>query len=115
VQTADAPQASPDADRQRTLGGMAGASGLPAPAPTPPAPAAASQPLAARTEGASASSLTASLYFNTNLQTNDQGLATIEFTMPPANSQYRLLIDALGNGRIGSRQDLITIQAESAK
>jgi hypothetical protein len=99
-----------DADREQALGGLAGASGQ-----TTPAPAAASQPLAARTEGAPAAPLPASLYFNPNLQTNDQGLATIEFTVPPANSQYRLLIDALGNGRIGSRQDLITIQGESAK
>jgi uncharacterized protein YfaS (alpha-2-macroglobulin family) len=83
-------------------------------------PAARTGQLAAGGAGAAAGTtaaapLPASLYFNPNLQTNDQGLATIEFTLPSTNSQYRLLIDALGNGRIGSRQDLITIQGEAAK
>jgi hypothetical protein len=133
-----------DSDRDKAGAGIAGvrlqtAPALAAPAPT--ASATAGQPAAARPEGAvlagdkkegepaarggqlaaggvaaaTPASLPASLYFNPNLQTNDQGLATIEFTLPPVNSQYRLLIDALGNGRIGSRQDLITIQGEAAK
>jgi hypothetical protein len=49
----------------------------------------------------------ASIYFNPRLIADDNGRATIEFTMPPAESRYRLLIDALGNGRIGSLQQVI--------
>jgi hypothetical protein len=71
--------------------------------------------IAPNSNGVARTQAPASLYFNPNLQTNDQGLATIEFTMPPVDSQYRLLIDALGNGRIGSRQQVITIQGEAAK
>jgi len=48
-----------------------------------------------------------SLYFNPQLMTDANGLATIRFVMPPVDSEYRVLIDALGQGRIGSRQALI--------
>ncbi len=35
------------------------------------------------------------------------GTLTIEFTMPAAESEYRLLIDAIGSGRIGGKQQLL--------
>lgn len=35
------------------------------------------------------------------------GLLTIEFNMPAAESDYRLLLDAIGNGRIGGQQQLL--------
>jgi uncharacterized protein YfaS (alpha-2-macroglobulin family) len=34
--------------------------------------------------------------------TDEQGYATIEFQLPQVESQYRVLIDAFGQGRIGS-------------
>jgi hypothetical protein len=51
-----------------------------------------------------------SLYFNPNLETDASGVATVRFSMPAGPSEYRLLIDALGQGRIGSRQELIVAQ-----
>jgi hypothetical protein len=42
------------------------------------------------------------LYFNPRLMTDEQGYATIEFQLPQVESQYRVLIDAFGQGRIGS-------------
>jgi hypothetical protein len=58
-------------------------------------------------DGAAASAAPASIYFNPRLIADDNGRATIEFTMPLVESEYRLLIDALGNGRIGSLQQVI--------
>jgi hypothetical protein len=49
----------------------------------------------------------AAIYFNPRLIADDNGRATIEFTLPPVKSEYRLLIDALGNGRVGSLQKVI--------
>lgn len=43
-----------------------------------------------------------SLYFNPQLIADSRGRVAIEFVMPPAESEYRLLIDALGHGRLGS-------------
>jgi hypothetical protein len=60
-----------------------------------------------RGDGAIASGAPAAIYFNPRLIADDHGRATIEFTMPPVESEYRLLIDALGNGRIGSLQQVI--------
>jgi hypothetical protein len=51
-----------------------------------------------------------SLYFNPNLETDANGIATVRFTMPAVPSEYRLLIDAIGQGRIGSRQQLIVAE-----
>ncbi len=51
-----------------------------------------------------------SLYFNPNLETDANGVATVRFTMPATASEYRLLIDAIGQGRIGSRQELIVAE-----
>jgi hypothetical protein len=49
----------------------------------------------------------ASLYFNPRLATDADGYATIEFQMPAAEADYRILIDAFGNGRVGSAEMLI--------
>jgi uncharacterized protein YfaS (alpha-2-macroglobulin family) len=57
----------------------------------------------------------ASLYFDPNLMTDAQGQAKVQFVMPPTNSEYRLLIDALGNGRVGSRQVLLSAGEPPAK
>jgi len=54
-----------------------------------------------------------SLFFNANLATDANGNATIRFKMPSVSCEYRLLIDALGNGRIGSRQELLSCGAVS--
>jgi uncharacterized protein YfaS (alpha-2-macroglobulin family) len=48
-----------------------------------------------------------SLYFNPQLVTDNQGRATVRFVMPQVESEYRVLIDALGQGRIGSHQQII--------
>jgi hypothetical protein len=53
----------------------------------------------------------AAIYFNPRLIANENGRATIEFTLPRVESEYRLLIDALGNGRIGSLQQRIEVKA----
>jgi hypothetical protein len=125
------------ADADKLAAGTAGARVQPAPAPAGPAlvPAATApaSPGVGRSLGLAASDnknetaaaqpdaakaapqAPASLYFNPSLLTDAAGSATIEFTMPPVDSQYRLLIDALGQGRIGSRQQLITCQGEAAK
>lgn len=57
-----------------------------------------------------ASAMPPSLYFNPNLETDANGVATVRFAMPAGPSEYRLLIDALGQGRIGSREELIVAQ-----
>jgi hypothetical protein len=54
----------------------------------------------------------ASLYFNPQLITDERGEATIEFVMPAVESEYRLLIDAIAGGRIGSVQQVIRCQSD---
>jgi hypothetical protein len=65
-------------------------------------------------DGVALGAAPASLYFNPQLIADENGRATIEFKMPPVESEYRLLIDALGNGRIGSLQQVIEVR-EPAK
>lgn len=67
-----------------------------------------------RGDGAIASNAPAAIYFNPRLIADENGRATIEFTMPPVESEYRLLIDALGHGRIGALQQVIEVR-EAAK
>jgi hypothetical protein len=57
----------------------------------------------------------AALFFDPQLMTDADGRATVRFVMPPVDSEYRLLIDALGHGRIGSRQQLIVCGSATAK
>jgi hypothetical protein len=47
------------------------------------------------------------LYFNPQLVTDANGRVTFEFTMPAGETEYRLLVDALGKGRLGSKQQII--------
>jgi hypothetical protein len=47
--------------------------------------------------------------------TDANGQATIRLVMPPVESEYRLLIDALGNGRIGSMQEILVCGPATAK
>jgi uncharacterized protein YfaS (alpha-2-macroglobulin family) len=56
-----------------------------------------------------------SLYFNPHMVADKSGQVTIEFVMPPVESEYRLLVDALGNGRIGSRQEMIVGKKDESK
>jgi hypothetical protein len=82
--------------------------------PTLTSPANASPPIvdgAAEAKGKLAAA-PASLLFNPELTTDAQGRVTIRFVMPQVDSEYRLLIDALGQGRIGSRQAVITCGPE---
>ena len=46
----------------------------------------------------------ASLYFNPRMLTDAEGYVTIEFQMPAVESEYRVLIDAFGQGRVGSAE-----------
>jgi hypothetical protein len=83
----------------------------------PKGPQAAGAPLAGlQPESDSLTALAApsSIYFNPLLRTDASGRATIEFAMPAAPSQYRILIDALGSGRVGSLEQTIECR-EAAK
>lgn len=53
------------------------------------------------------------LLFEPSLATDAQGQATIEFTLPDVDCEYRVLIDAIGHGRIGSLQQVIVGRGES--
>ncbi len=75
-----------------------------APGPTP-APAVAVQERQ-HTEGEE-NAAPVTLYFNPRLETDADGYATIELQMPDAEADYRILIDAIGHGRIGSAEMLI--------
>jgi hypothetical protein len=88
--------------------------------PTPPLPAidASSQPSAPQAapataagvparEGNQQAAAPAALYFNPELVTDGAGRATVQFTMPPVPARYRVLVDALGQGRIGSSQQTL--------
>jgi hypothetical protein len=87
----------------------------PAPAggPQPPAPSEAPPPSKAlalggaeeRAPAAEGEGAPAALYFNPQLQAAADGTVTIEFQLPPVASQYRVLLDAYGNGRVGSSAD----------
>jgi uncharacterized protein YfaS (alpha-2-macroglobulin family) len=46
--------------------------------------------------------------------TDAEGRATVHFVMPQIASEYRLLIDALGQGRIGSRQQRLICGSPAA-
>jgi hypothetical protein len=61
----------------------------------------------ARNRGRGPAAAPASLYFQPHLLADENGLATIEFTLPAVESEYRLLIDAVGSGRVGSAEGLI--------
>jgi hypothetical protein len=81
----------------------------------PPPSAAIDDPAAsARKLSQSESRVTApaSLYFNPRLATDERGFATFTFQMPAAESDYRILVDAIGDGRIGSREFRIQCRAE---
>jgi uncharacterized protein YfaS (alpha-2-macroglobulin family) len=67
----------------------------------------------ADTKSATAKEAPAALYFNPQLTTDENGLAKIRFVMPAVESQYRLMIDALGNNRIGARQDILVCSPDA--
>lgn len=53
-----------------------------------------------------------SLFWRPLSPIDQNGTFTIEFTMPAAESDYRLLIDAIGSGRIGGKEQLLRCRAE---
>ena len=55
------------------------------------------------------------IYFNPQLVTDSDGRASIHLVMPQVESEYRVLIDALGQGRVGSQQDQLIIDSALAK
>ena len=61
----------------------------------------------AETKSATSTEAPAALYFNPQLTTDTEGRAKVRFVMPTVESEYRLMIDALGSNRIGSRQDIL--------
>ncbi len=65
-------------------------------------------------EGETPPTAPASLYFNPRLATDEQGFVTITFQMPAVESDYRVLVDALGDGRIGSRELRIQCRTPAA-
>jgi hypothetical protein len=71
--------------------------------------------LAERAAGKPQATAPSSLYFNPQLMTNSDGKATIQFTMPESEAEYRLLVDALGQGRIGSQQQTIICGGAASK
>ena len=83
-------------------------SGL-APQGTPPSTQSfGAVPMLSATPPAGAASVApASLHFDGNLKTDEQGFVTLQFRMPEVESEYRLLIDAVGKNRVGSQQALI--------
>jgi hypothetical protein len=105
-----------------TAGPEAAAGTTPAPgagAPRPESPAAAvpkatasaprdvdqaeeSEKLKSRESAAAPSAI----YFNPQLATGEGGIVTIEFQLPEVASEYRVLLDAYGNGRVGSSADV---------
>jgi hypothetical protein len=124
-QLEDATAAAPNAPQPPALAGVpADAPAPPAPAPSTPAeqPAtdAADRPLARGGAASSrdkleiaASAAPASIYFNPRLTTDEQGFVTLEFRLPEVESEYRLLIDAFGDGRVGSSADLKIVCKEA--
>jgi|GEM_PF-4318030 len=60
-----------------------------------------------------ASTAPAALLFEPSLVTDAKGQATIQFTLPEVDCEYRVLIDAIGHGRVGSLQQVIVGQAEA--
>ncbi|MCI0359501.1 MAG: hypothetical protein L0211_13575, partial [Planctomycetaceae bacterium] len=47
-----------------------------------------------------------SIYFNPQLVTDANGIVTLEFELPAVASEYRVLFDAYGNGRVGSSAEV---------
>jgi hypothetical protein len=102
-------------DSPKAAGFRAG--GAARPAGTSPAPAAPS--LAAdvlrdldrgsageKRKAADAAAAPSAIYFNPQLTADNSGIVMIEFQLPTVASEYRLLLDAYGNGRVGSSADV---------
>jgi hypothetical protein len=50
------------------------------------------------------------VYWNPDLVTDKNGQAHVSFELPQRNVRYRLMIDAHGNGRIGSHSQIIVAE-----
>ena len=55
------------------------------------------------------------LYFNPQLMTDARGEATFRFSMPQVPAEYRVMVDAVGHGRIGSQQATFSCGDNPAK
>ena len=55
------------------------------------------------------------LLFEPVLATDSQGQATVTFTLPDVDCEYRVLIDAIGHGRVGSLQKVIVGRSEGGE
>ena len=55
----------------------------------------------------------ASLLFEPQLKADEQGRVTINFRLAPVAVDFRVLIDAYGQGRVGSKEVLIRVTPES--
>lgn len=95
-------------------GGLGGGRGMRPVAPTNPTGEVQAQAgggyapaPAAGTANSGAAPAPPALYFNPQLVTDANGRVTFEFTMPAGETEYRLLVDALGKGRLGSKQQII--------
>jgi hypothetical protein len=56
------------------------------------------------------SGLPSSLFWRPLTPTDTSGVVTIEFKLPDSPAEYRLLIDAIGAGRLGGEQRLLQSQ-----
>jgi hypothetical protein len=104
-----APSGGPGVDRraestEEKTAPLAAATPLPADRPGDGALALGTRQYRGLAKQANELAMPASLYFNPRLATDPNGYATIEFTMPEVESDYRVLIDAFGQGRIGSAE-----------
>ncbi|WP_425618785.1 hypothetical protein NA78x_002501 [Anatilimnocola sp. NA78] len=82
------------------------------------APLAAASPIDGRAlagQPADETSLPSSLFWRPLSATEPDGTVTIEFTMPAVASEYRLLIDAIGAGRLGGEQRLLICREAAPK
>jgi len=101
----------------------AGKPASPSPAPAPAAPEVArdaSRDLNRDSEGekrkaAEEAVAPSAIYFNPQLTTDSYGMVTIEFQMPAVASEYRLLLDAYGGGRVGSSAEVRIVCQPAAK
>jgi len=115
---ADPPQGAADRpDGPKSASTRAG--GATGPASSSPTPAPAAPNIAAdvlrdldrgsegeKRKAADQAAAPSAIYFNPQLTTDSNGLVTIEFQMPAVASEYRLLLDAYGSGRVGSSADV---------
>ena len=115
--TADRPSATRRAMQSAAVperDAAAAAAAPPAPAAADPAAEPAKDESAKNESGRDKSAgAPSAIYFNPQLTTAADGTVIIEFRMPAVASEYRVLLDAYGNGRVGSSAELRIICQEA--